>query len=188
VFGYALDGATWDELQSHGHLPDTTLDLDHPFWRGSFWAVYPERTGAAGRNDVSVGDRTLVGVWTDATVASLNDGLADAGRSGASGSLDGLPIVVDHGGDPVHDAGHRIARTVVEQLIETPEGRALLVRFPQEQRQAALVAITHEFIWSVMEQLVADGTVPMPPILAPGAHGPRDPRDLMFVILGASSR
>lgn len=182
VFGYALDGTVWEEMRRRGLLPNTTLDLDHPYWRGVFWAMYPERIGVPGRNETEIGGRTLVGIWTDATVASLNESLDQAQSGTATAQLADLPMVIERKGDPIHDAGRRIATKVTAQLVDSPEGRALLAGFPPELRQQALLAVAHEFIWSVMEQLVADRVVERPAILSsPHASG-ADVRHLLFVI------
>jgi hypothetical protein len=182
VFGYALDGTLWDELPRRTPLPDTTLDLDHPFWRGAFWAIYPERSGAPGRNDATLGGRTLVAVWTDSTVNALNAKLHAAMAKGSPVDLSNLPIVIDRSGDPVHTAGHRIAKNLTAALVDSQEGRALLAQFPQGLRRQAVLAIAHEFIWSVMEELVRDRTVPPAPAFAPGQRGEKNLEDLMFII------
>ena len=65
TFGHALDGLLWIELDARGQLPTTQLDLGHPYWRGVFWAVFPERPQSAGTNFRRVGNSTLVILWTD---------------------------------------------------------------------------------------------------------------------------
>jgi hypothetical protein len=182
VFGYALDGTLWDELPRHVRLPDTTLDLDHPFWRGALWAIYPERSGAPGRNDAAVQGRTLVVVWTDSTANALNARLDAARSKGAIADISNLPIVIDRSGDPVHGAGQRIAKILADALVESEEGRALLASFPRNLRQQALLAIAHEFIWSVMEQLVHDQIVSPPSVLSSQQKGKGNLEDLMFII------
>lgn len=188
VFGYALDGTLWDELKRRGFLPDTVIDLDHPFWRGAFWAIYPERSGAPGRNDVALGGRTLVGIWTDRTVAALNARL-DAARAAGSGvDLADLPAVVDRPDDPVHGAGHKIAATLATALLDSDAGRALLAQFPERLRQQALLALAHEFIWSVLDELVMANVVQLPG--GQSAQQPTDAElmDLMFVVSEGAAR
>jgi hypothetical protein len=187
VFGYALDGTLWNELRHRRLLPDTTLDLDHPFWRGAFWAIYPERSGAPGRNDVDVSGRTLVGVWTDGTVNALNAKLDLASSKHSLAGLSNLPVVVERSGDQVHSAGQHIAAILASALVDSEDGRALLAQFPESLRQQALLAIAHEFIWSVMDELVGDNVVSPPPILSTNHPSDAGIESLMFVIDGNPS-
>jgi hypothetical protein len=158
VFGYALDGTFWEELRRRGPMPNTTLDLDHPFWRGAFWAIYPERTHSLGRNDVVLGARTLIGVWSEDNVEKLNAKLQAARASGGA-DLTGLPIVVNRPGDPVYAAGQRIARVLASALLDSDDGRALLTQFPERLRQQAIIVLAHEFIWSIMDELTRSGVL-----------------------------
>jgi hypothetical protein len=183
VFGYALDGAVWEALKERSSLPDTALDLEHPYWRGAFWAIYPERTGAPGRNEVPVGERLLIGVWTDHTVDGVNAMLASARVPGFPNDLQNVPQIVDRPGDPVHDAAHRVAVKLAKALLDSDDGKAMLALFPSALRQQAILAVAHELIWSVMEQLVRGGIVRSPAVLSAAIPRNEQIKSLMFTII-----
>jgi hypothetical protein len=182
VFGYALDGAIWEALGRRTPLPDTALDLDHPFWRGAFWAIYPERTDAPGSNEVRVGPKSLFGVWTNHTVVPLNAALDRAQANGLTDNLKSLPEITDRPGDAVHDAGQRIAMKLVGALLDSDDGRAALELFPSALRQQAILAVAHEFIWSTLNQLVRDGAVRTPAALTAELPSDAQTRALMFLV------
>jgi hypothetical protein len=170
VFGYALDGLLWDELRRRGALPDTALDLDHPIWRGAFWAIYPERADVPGTNESQVGDRALVSVWTDRTVeplAALTD--AHAGPAKSDAWLSRLPVIHAAAGDPIHAAAGRLA------------ARAALASVPHASQQEAVLILAHEFIWDLTEDLVRDGAIATPPALSRPAATPKQLEALLFL-------
>jgi hypothetical protein len=182
VFGYALDGVFWRALKERSALPDTVLDIEHPYWRGAFWAIYPERAGAPGRNEVLIGDRLLVGVWTDHTVDGVNAMLNSVQTAGALGDLQQIPQIVDRPGDPVHEAAGRIAATLTIALLDSDEGKAMLAQFPPDLRDQAILAVAHELIWSVMDRLVRDGSVSPAPVLRTTEPNQQQTKSLMFTI------
>jgi hypothetical protein len=168
VFGYALDGLVWDELRLRGALPDITLDLDHPIWRGAFWALYPERSGVPGTNEATFGDQAIVSVWTDSTVGPLDALLRP--RGGSAGTADRpwlarVPTLHAIAGDRIHDVAKQLAARTASALMDTPDGKALLAAVPHASRQHAVLILAHEFIWYLMEDLVRVGAVRAPAVL-----------------------
>jgi hypothetical protein len=188
VFGYALDGLLWDELRNRNALPDTTLDLDHPLWRGAFWAIYPERSGAPGTNEVALNGSTLVAVWTDRNVTALNDQLASAKGSPATVDLatgttpvGRLPVVRNTPDDPIHAAAQRIAVITATALLDTSEGRGLLDSIPLATRSQAVVILAHELIWDIADTLVGAGSIVRPEALDADRPSARQLNPLMFL-------
>lgn len=184
VFGYALDGLLWDELRNRGVLPDTTLDLDHPNWRGAFWAIYPERSGAPGTNEVTLNGSTLVTVWTDRTSTALNEQLASVKPKTASAStiagVRNLPVLRDTLDDPIHIAAQRIATLTATALLNTSEGSALLASIPHASRSQAVVIVAHELIWAMAENLVENGYIVRPAALSAERPTAAQLNQLMF--------
>ena len=177
MFGYALDGLLWDELAKRNALPDTALDLDHPIWKGAFWAIYPERPGTPGTNEEALGDKTLVSVWTDHTAGQLKSFVqgigAHAGAHAEFSSTSGIvkiPLIKNIAGDAIHDHAQRIASATAAALLDSEEGREILGSIPRASRQQAVVIVAHELIWDVIEQLVENKTIP-----APDALGTKEP-------------
>lgn len=160
VFGYALDGLLWDVLRTRHMLPDTTLDLEHPIWRGAFWAIYPERAGTAGTNETSFDKGALVSVWNDRTLVPLKAHLevlatlhASGAANSAAGPLPNIPTIRNVSGDPIHDAAADIARLVADELVISDERRKLAAWLPHATQSEALLILAHEFIWDLMDDL-----------------------------------
>ena len=169
VFGHALDGVIWDLLRVRGDLPEIDLTIEEPFWRGSFWAVYPGRAGSAGTNEHVEGDKALVMVWDDATAAGLVEVAADPElphmlrslpRGAKSVVLQGLPIPVLHTSDPIHRAAVVLAQTVAAVIPDGPVGSDLIGRtgVTVTPRDASVI-LTHEVIWAVSNLLTETGVV-----------------------------
>lgn len=173
VFGHALDGLVWGELRSRSALPATGLTHERPWWNGAFWAMSPPRPGAAGTNFVTLGERTLVLVWTEETVGGLNalphdEVLRDGGipTIGTGNSLDVLAETM---------AG------VVVDSITGDEGRAARRLVPTDDLAIATVIVAHELIWETTDALVAAGLVGLPPVLSGARVTPAALRDLILI-------
>jgi hypothetical protein len=206
VFGYALDGLLWDRLRKNGLFVDTTPDIDHPYWKGAFWAIYPERTGVPGTNQVSQGEAALNLTWTDRVAKSLQalesapgvpEFLTKVGdgsvpqrplktSSGADWMLSrggklAIPLVRSRSDDPLYGPSLAIADTVMEAFQKDAEGQAVLASMQGATRSEALLIVTHELIWDIMESLVAKGEVKRPAVLDEAAITPGNLLPLLFV-------
>ena len=197
VFGYALDTLLWENLRTRAALPSTSLTLQQPFWRGAFWAIYPERSDAAGTNELVHGRAHLTMVWTDPVVSRLNlfaqapttlATLAAMERSPASSGVKNLrstcavagcagadqmlrvPSVDERAGDPMHGASAEIAGTVSRALLSSGNGNALIALVPNATREQALVIVAHELIWEVADALVKARIVSRPAVLGAAAN------------------
>jgi hypothetical protein len=121
LFGYALDGLLWNEPALRNVLPDAKLDLDHPFWRGTFWAVYPDRTGAPGTNEAVEGRASFVTVWTDDLALDLRNetvigpvraACRGIGKNPGSGPAAPAPVIRAVCNDPIHRLASRIVAAI----------------------------------------------------------------------------
>lgn len=173
VFGYALDAVLWDRPAIKSRLPQTALTIKQPYWRGAFWAMYPERTGSAGRNEIGIDGIKLVMVWSDPVVDRLNR-FAESSEAKTllarvaadpDAARPGFPVVRDRAGDPLHDPSVAIADAVANALVESHEGRALLKSVPRASEQEALLIMAHELIWDVADALVAAKALRYPAVL-----------------------
>lgn len=185
VFGYALDGLVWDDLRRRNALPETTLDLDHPIWRGAFWAIDPERAGTPGTNEDSFGDVTLVSVWTDQTVAPLKGLVASLSTSADQAHQpdmpQAIPVIDDVPGDPIHDHAEAIAAAAATALIDSPEGSKILASVPKASRGQAVLIVAHEFIWDLIERLVELKAVKTPSALMTSSPSAAQLHALLFL-------
>lgn len=180
VFGHALDGQFWNSLRQRGMLPSTTLSIEYPFWRGSFWASYPLRSFAAGTNELRVERATLTMVWTEAT----SEALAAMARSKATrGWLESIAGTAAQAPSHMRRPGGRSPipllrageRTRLSQACEAlamtaadlvPDGsscrRLLLASGVKADERTAAVIIAHELIWAIAEEMMSAGVFALP--------------------------
>lgn len=177
LFGHALDGRFWDVLRGQGLLPDTTLSLDHPFWRGAVWAVWPPVPGSAGLNVLAPpgAPLRLCMVWTDATVAALRDLAAQAATTralaGAAGDvlvLPGLRAPVLRDGDAVDRLARDLAAQLAHRFLDAEPGLARDPMTDGLDPGLVLVALAHELIWQLAAPLGLAGLPPAQAIYAEG--------------------
>lgn len=168
VFGHALDGLIWDVLREWGSVPEVDLTIHEPFWRGTFWALYPGRDGSAGTNEVHFGEARLVAVWDDATADGLARLTADPQLQGAMGAIrsktrsvvvGGLPVPVIAATDPVQRASLVMAQTVAASISGAPLLADVGVDVTPED---ATVIVAHEVIWEVSDLLESSGVISPP--------------------------
>jgi hypothetical protein len=168
IFGHALDGVIWDVLRSRGLIPETDLTIDEPFWRGTFWAVFPGRERSAGTNELIADNAALVMVWDEGTVEGLRELAADPEVVSVLRSvrpktrsvvIGGLPIPVLGPADPIQRACLVMAQTVAAAV---PGGAAARDQFAdlgvEATSEDATVIMTHEVIWEVAA-LLEDASV-----------------------------
>lgn len=204
VFGYGLDGLMWDDLKAEHRLPSTELTVQHPFWRGAFWAVYPERKGVAGTNEVKARTGTMVLTWNDRTSAALYKlevagGLPEAIDSLSRGGTepvqidavtkwvfrDGsglkVPVIQEDAGDVLYEASRRIGSKVANQLVESAAGKKVLASLDGMTREEAVLIAAHELIWSIADEMVEQRVLTRPRALTDGPLDAPDVRPLVFV-------
>jgi hypothetical protein len=159
LFGHGLDGILWQELRAVGELPSTELSVSKPFWNGVFWAINPERMGAAGTNEAIRGAETLVTVWTKDTAARLGavERLWERGEWRES-----VPVVSTRPADSLHAACGEVARVALAALEELVNELAE-AGFAGLTRQQLFVVVGHELIWDLAENLCRAGHLPVPP-------------------------
>jgi hypothetical protein len=191
VFSYVLDGLLWEKLLSASELHLFDMTPTHPFWNGAFWAISPKRAGVPGTNDVSEDGIILKMLWTDDTGQALNAlGSSTAVRSFlksvANNKFDSTPIRLTNGtiwelvrangglriptisgkSGLIQSKGDRIAVRVASVLRHDPTSIAILASIPNASPQTALLIVTHELIWDLIDNLVRDGAVQLPGALS----------------------
>lgn len=196
VFGYSLDTLLWEQLEHLASLPPTALTVQQPLWRGAFWAIYPERSGAAGTNEVVQGNVRLTTVWTDPVAERLRQfarapstmaALVAIERSASSAEMAGLetarlgedtasngrllvPVIRAKTSDPLHAPSTQIASVIARALLSTDDGRELIQMVPNATHDQALVIVAHELIWEVADALVTAQVLTYPTALRPAAN------------------
>jgi hypothetical protein len=191
IFGHALDGLFWDHLRARDMLPPTGLTIEHPFWRGSFWASYPKRRLNAGTNELRRDGKAMVMVWTEATSGALSrlaradatgqwlaalpaTGLGSSAPLPAAAAL--VPIVVPDG---ALSASCEILARAAAMLIPDLLACHRLVKDAgaTADPRTAVVIVAHELIWTIMERVLDQQLVRIPD----------DPNRLVFVSLGRTN-
>jgi hypothetical protein len=180
IFGHALDGLFWDSLRRRDMLPSTTLSVEHPFWRGSFWASWPLRLFAAGTNELRVDGATLTMVWTEATSEALAALAKSEATRGWLESVAGTATEVQShmrpGGRsriPQLRAGVRtriagaceaLAMTAAALVPDGPGCQQLLLaRGVSADERTAAVIVAHELIWIIADEMMSTGIFVLPP-------------------------
>ena len=204
LFSYVLDGLTWDELAGSKAIPEMHITADHPFWDGTFWAVYPKRTAAPGTNSTGPEGITLLMTWTDPVLEQLralqdapellsvlqraakddchNLSVEDAGHNHWSLSTpDGrciFPIIHEDTGDAIYAAGKQIAKKIAKVVLESDTRK--LIGGGASLQQAHLIE-GHELMWEMLDAMVREGWVQEPSVLATGAGTTTALTPLLFV-------
>lgn len=205
VFGHVLDGMLWTLLRYRRAVPDTTLTLEQPHWRGAFWALWPPRRVPAGTNELRTEAARLVTTWTPATARAFDaiaadpliaDGVLAAGRRVVRGAaeiqvaqLQGstpelawrVPAIRTGVDGPLAQAGGRMVLAVEAALGSVADAGAALAAAGVADRRVATVILAHELIWEIGEALVGAGSLELPAV-AVGVPSPvAGLADLMFV-------
>lgn len=203
LFSYVLDGLTWDKLRSAEAIPAMQITADHPFWDGTFWAVYPKRDAAPGTNSTETDGTTLLMTWTDPVSAQLN-GLqssvdlnavlrkvarGECGNLGIEdkehrkwhlGRADGscvFPVIHENASEPIYVAGRRIADRIAKAVLENDMQK--LIGGGATAQQARLIE-GHELMWEVLNALIRQGVVQQPAVLR---SKPEDTASLMPLLV-----
>lgn len=195
LFSYVLDGLTWNQLSEIKAVPEMQITASHPFWDGTFWALYPSRSAQPGTNSNDNGGITLLMTWTDPVESQLNtlqgtpslmpvlqraahgdcqhlsiEDVAhnqwDLGRPDGSCAL---PVIHENANDPVYVAGVRIAKQIASAVQAS--NFQTLIGGGVTQQQAHLIE-GHELMWEVLDALVEQGIVRQPSVLRTGTTDP----------------
>lgn len=192
MFSYVLDGLTWDRLQSREAIPRMKITAGHPFWDGTFWALYPKRKDAPGTNTVDGDGITLRMTWTDPVLKQVNalldapaltSAMQKAAKSncqhlsvedkarnkwdfGLPGGWCAFPVIQESGSDPIHAASMKIADRIAKAVLD--QDMQDLVNGGATVQQAHLIE-THELLWEVLDAFERQDLVHQPPVLRTGS-------------------
>ena len=192
LFSYVLDGQTWDQLRSSKAIPEMRITANHPFWDGTFWALYPNRTAEPGTDSTGPDGITLLMTWTDTVLRQLhalqnapkltsmlqqasrgdcrNLSIEDAEHkqwtlSGPDGACI-FPVIHENASDAIYKAGEQIAKRIARAVLENDQQK--LIGGGATVQQAHLIA-AHELVWEVLDVIVREGMVQEPSVLRNGA-------------------
>jgi hypothetical protein len=200
-----LDGMLWALLRYRRAVPDTTLTLDHPYWRGAFWALWPPRQASAGTNELRTESARLVMTWTPATAAALDRiaadpalaadvlshgkrvvrGAAEIQSAQLQGTAPGdtwrVPAIRTGVDGPLAQAGGRIVLAIEASLASVSGLEPTLQSAGVDDAKVAAVILAHELIWEIAELLVAERKIERPAVALEPSPSPAALADLMFI-------
>lgn len=191
IFSYLLDGLVWDHLEKQGLMPKNETTTDKPFWDGTFYAVYPIRTGKPGTNTTSDHSWSISLTWTDSVLkASASSGFSKSTKSLLSeivtnGSVKNpvlihelqthglinpsghliVPIIHEKNDDPIYAPAIAISQEIADEMVKIvkiPKFRQLL---KTTNSANALVITYHEYLWELLAYLESEGVINKPPAL-----------------------
>lgn len=145
------------------------ITADHPFWDGTFWAVYPNRGAQPGTNSTGRDGIMLLMTWTDPVLKQLialqnapqlspilqraangecrNLSLEDAAHTQWNlSTTDGaciFPVIHEDARDPIYAAGEQIGKRIAKAVLENDQRK--LIGGAATLQQAHLIE-AHELI------------------------------------------
>lgn len=193
LFSYVLDGLVWDELRSTGKLPKLDITVEHPYWAGTFWAVYPKQDAMPGTNTRSEGRASLKMMWNPKVLQQVNEFYAEPQTGKWIGTLaagapasqlfagsQAKPVLVrEDRGDPIYTHAAAIAGRIAEAVIATDLAQEL----PAANESQRLLIGTHELIWIILADLAAAEEIQPPAVLNAGAKSSSDLAPLMVAVV-----
>ncbi len=205
-FSYVLDGLTWDQLGSSKAIPEMQITADHPFWDGTFWALYPTRNAEPGTNSTGPDGITLLMTWTDPVLKQLRalqnaPKLTSVLQQAAKGDCRNLsvedadhkqwnlssregacvfPVIHENASDPIYTAGEQIAKRIATAVLENDQQK--LIGGGATLQQAHLIE-AHELMWEVLDVFVREDMVEEPSVLRTGASDPGSLTALLVVTI-----
>jgi hypothetical protein len=169
LFAYILDGLTWRELEAAHALPSQKIDTAHPYWNGTFWAVYPKQEAMPGTNSKRLDGVEVRMMWTPLVLPWFDR---------LTGPLPTSVTVNEGAGDPIYLHGRKVAQRVASAV--SGARLADVIRSAQP-RQRVLIA-THELIWMLLDRINRDMGIVPPPALKQGAGSLADVAPLVVTV------
>lgn len=191
LFSYVLDGLTWSNLDELKLSVDSAETVEHPFWSGVFWAVYPKRENVPGTNGHSKGKVEIQFTWTDAILPLVTKMQESPGLNGFLQSVPGqpskealsykdggswrltaqdgrflVPLIDERAADPIRAIGQRIANAYVDRIRDRTVLDKLKRIIGTQRDDETITIALHEFIWEGMDGYVSAGIVKRPNVLA----------------------
>jgi hypothetical protein len=189
AFTYVLDGMVWEVMEAQGLTKPRKITIEEPLWGGEIWSIYPPRPFSSGTN--SFWDEGVVFAvnWSRGIMPKLRKFWADRSMLDAlfnefhnHGSVvdsevleyylpmgiideDGnftIPIILEGEGNELYDRCMTISEQLVEAIPQMLDLRQIMEQFAFSNISQTTIISYHELMWSITEQLEADGLVSRP--------------------------
>ena len=174
LFGYILDGLTWRALEEAKALPAQDLDVEHPYWNGAFWAVFPKQETMPGTNSQTEGKTEIRMMWTQ-PVLPWFERLA---RGGGASALPGAVVVRETSADTIYVRGRAASAHIASAVMAANLDDVI----PSADAKQRVLIATHELIWMLLDRANRDLGLKAPAVLKDGATTLQDVTPLVVVI------
>ena len=195
VFSYLLDGRMWTRLVLFDDVQQ------HATWSGCYWVLYEPRTGfACGTN--GYGEQDICLTYLDSRIApdpnvmeQLADELRQSGRVANESLIAKLfPYgLLNQGGHPRFpiikqqaDDFHKLTDTLVQHISTELKSHCkdLSERFGITQEKEGMVILYHEVMWDLIDLLLRDKLISLPPVFQDAKTHKNRLNDVVFFVEG----
>ncbi|UCH10196.1 MAG: hypothetical protein JSU61_13520 [Fidelibacterota bacterium] len=210
VFAYVLDGMVWEVLEEEGLTEPRRITEEEPFWGGEVWSLYPPREFSSGTN--TFWDEGVVfavnwsrGImpklrqfWADRTMLQdlfndyhahgqvVNPAVFEHFRPFDIIDEEGyftIPVIEERKGNDLYDRCRAIAKEVALEVPEVLDLPGIMKTYGFDDLSQTTIIAYHELMWSITEQLEADGLVSRPVAFTdPENAGMTDLADLILIL------
>jgi hypothetical protein len=171
LFSYILDGLTWRALDGARALPSLQMDAEHPYWNGTFWAVYPKQDNMPGTNSRTIGRYELRMMWTP-EVLPWFDRLKQIPT--------GVTTVDEGRDDPIYRHGRHAAQLIASAVLAAKLDDVI----PSAGRKQRVLIATHELMWMLLDRENRRLGISPAPVLKTGAKSLQDVAPLIVIVRG----
>ncbi|UCD37595.1 MAG: hypothetical protein JSW54_12325 [Fidelibacterota bacterium] len=189
AFSYILDGVVWEIMAEEGLSAPPRITDVNPFWGGEVWSLYPPRTFSSGTNTFSDQGVVFAVNWTRGIMPKLRQFWADRtmlkglmtdyrihGRVVDQAVLEyyrpfnifneqgvfTIPIVEERAGNRLYDSCRAIARAIALEVPKVLDLPAIMEAYGFDNLSQTTIIAYHELMWSITEQLEAEGLMSRP--------------------------
>jgi hypothetical protein len=194
AFSYVLDGLLWEQLKKMGKMSDVEPNIDHPYWNGTFWAVFPKPASAPGTNSFTKSGVELQMMWKNDVVRFYQPVADDPEIGRWLESLGSAPhgvalpppnnkliaraiVINERNSDPLYLEGLSIAQSVADILASQDFSDIMSAQSDSDR----VIIAAHEFIWRALDEISRQPGFGEPAALARGTDKLSDVAPLLIV-------
>lgn len=210
LFSYIIDGSVWSKFEKEGLIDKREVTVEHPFWDGEIWALYPKRKFSCGTNSISDQGIKLSVNWSENTLKNMTPFVADwknlfkifddyveAGKVKDAKAKEvfvpfglfnekgvfTIPVIIEKAGDPLFDICNIISNDIVKEMKELKEVNLLKKDFGFKDNKQTLIIVYHEVMWDLLDYFENQEMITKPVAFAdPDNTKPEDISSLVFFV------
>lgn len=209
LFSYILDELALDSLYEKGLIESSSPSTEKPFWRGSFWAVYPKRAFQCGTDKMESLEISIMLNWSNVLGDKMWEGfnttnfrllyndlikydkvindelhkeLSSYRIFDSSGNLT-VPIIVQKENNSLYQKCKSLALKASELFVENVDIERLIEEYELLDEESAVAVSYHEWMWEYMDYLEEKEIVKKPFAFSnPNEAKPEDIGALLFIV------